>query len=57
MKILIYVAVVLFAGILLGACVGSGLSSGGRTSPLWAVPFAIVLLAGIVLGAYPFAPR
>lgn len=57
MKIMIYVAVVLFAGVLLGACLGVGLSSGAKPSPLWAVPFTVVLLAGIVLGAYPFAPR
>lgn len=55
MKIFLYVSVVLLAGALLGACLGSGLNE--KPSVLWSIPFTMVFLAGVVLGAWPFAPR
>lgn len=55
MKIFVYVTVVLFAGTLIGMCLGSGLAE--RPSVIWALPFAAIFVAGIILGVMPFAPR
>lgn len=56
MNILIYVAGTLLAGAICGACLANGLVP-PRPSVLWAIPFSLIFLFGVFLGALPFGPR
>lgn len=56
LKLFVYVSAVLLAGTICGACLGSGLTP-PKPSIFWAIPFVVIFLAGLILGALPFTPR
>lgn len=56
MNLFVYMAGTLLAGTICGACLASGLAP-PRPSVFWAIPFALIFVLGVFLGALPFAPR